>query len=86
MLPRFHAPALDPAALEVTLPPDESAHLTRVLRLAPGDAVTVFDGRGVERRARVARIARGIVTLTLAERDLRLIEQAYSSLDAHRGT
>ncbi len=68
MLPRFHAPALDPAAREVTLPPDEAAHLTRVLRLGPGDAVTVFDGRGVEVRAQVARVERGRVTLALAER------------------
>ncbi len=68
MLPRFYAPALDPAALEVTLPPDEASHLTRVLRLGPGDAVTVFDGRGLEFRAQVARAARGTVTLALAER------------------
>lgn len=67
MLPRFYAPTLDPAALEVTLPPDEAAHLARVLRLGPGDAVAVFDGRGREFRARVARVERGAVTLALEE-------------------
>jgi 16S rRNA (uracil1498-N3)-methyltransferase len=65
MLPRFHAPSLDPAFPEVTLPPEEAAHLTRVLRLGPGDAVAVFDGRGLEFRAEVARASRTEVTLTL---------------------
>lgn len=68
MLPRFYTPTLDPAAAEVTLPPDEAAHLTRVLRLGTGDEVAVFDGRGVEFRARVARAGRGAVTVALVER------------------
>jgi 16S rRNA (uracil1498-N3)-methyltransferase len=67
MLPRFYAPSLDPSAGEVTLPPDEGAHLARVLRLGPGDAVTVFDGRGAEFLAHVARVTRGAVTLAIAE-------------------
>lgn len=68
MLSRFYAPSLDPAAGEVTLPPEEASHLTRVLRLAAGAEVAVFDGRGVEFRARVARAARDRVTLTLLDR------------------
>jgi len=32
----------------VTLPPEESHHIARVLRLRPGDRVIVFDGRGGE--------------------------------------
>jgi 16S rRNA (uracil1498-N3)-methyltransferase len=68
MLPRFFAPTLDPAAGEVTLPPDEAAHLMRVLRLGVGDELSVFDGRGVEYRARVAVATRGAVTATLIER------------------
>jgi RsmE family RNA methyltransferase len=39
----------------VTLPRDESEHLTRVLRLGAGDMVAVFDGRGHEFTARVVR-------------------------------
>jgi len=68
MLPRFYAPSLDLAASGVTLPPEEASHLTRVLRLSVGADVAVFDGRGVEFRARVARAARDRVTLTLVER------------------
>ena len=46
---------------------DESHHLTRVLRLAPGDAVAIFDGRGHEFRARVERADRDAATVTLVE-------------------
>ena len=68
MLPRFYAPLLDPSAGDVILPQDEANHLTRVLRLGLGADVAVFDGRGAEFRARVARAARDEVTLTLIER------------------
>jgi 16S rRNA (uracil1498-N3)-methyltransferase len=52
---RFYAPALDPGDESVVLPRDEADHLTRVLRLGPGDTVAVFDGRGREFLARVER-------------------------------
>ena len=32
----------------VTLPEQASAHVSRVLRMRAGDALTVFDGRGGE--------------------------------------
>ncbi len=51
---RFFAPALDPGDPAVTLPKEEAEHLTRVLRLGPGDTVSVFDGRGHEFLGRVA--------------------------------
>lgn len=51
--PRFYAPDLDRGADRVILPPDESHHLVRVLRLARGDHIVVFDGRGGEYLARV---------------------------------
>ncbi len=50
---RFYAPGMTAGMPRVVLDPDESAHLTRVLRLKPGAAVRVFDGRGLEREARV---------------------------------
>ena len=52
---RFFAPDLDPGDEAVTLPHDESEHLTRVLRLGVGDTVSVFDGRGHEFAAKVVR-------------------------------
>lgn len=68
MLPRFFVPDLDPDRPEARLPPDEAHHLTRVLRLGAGDQVAVFDGRGLEFRARVASALRGAVTVSLLER------------------
>ncbi|MGE3404558.1 MAG: 16S rRNA (uracil(1498)-N(3))-methyltransferase [Vicinamibacterales bacterium] len=46
--PRFHAPEARAAGDVIALPDDEAQHLLRVLRLLPGAAVRVFDGRGHE--------------------------------------
>ena len=67
MLPRFYAPDLDPESGSARLSPDEAHHLTRVLRLVAGDMVTVFDGRGIEWRARIARASRETATLILVD-------------------
>ena len=68
MLPRFHAPDLDPDLASVILPPDEARHLTRVLRLGAGAEVAVFDGRGAEYRALVEAAVRETVSLRIVER------------------
>lgn len=48
---------------------DEQAHyLARVLRVQPGDAVTLFDGRGGEYAAAVTAVDRHAVRLRIAER------------------
>ena len=65
--PRFLAPEFDPAAPTAHLPPDESRHLTRVLRLGVGAFVSVFDGRGHECLATVAEAHDTRVTLTIVE-------------------
>jgi 16S rRNA (uracil1498-N3)-methyltransferase len=46
---RFFSPQID----QGTLSPEESHHALSVLRLQPGDALTVFDGKGREGRATV---------------------------------
>ena len=43
---RFFVPAERMTADRVRLPPDESHHLAAVLRMAPGQVIEVFDGRG----------------------------------------
>lgn len=48
MIHRFFAPSLDTGDEIVLLPKEEAEHLTRVLRLGPGDSVAIFDGRGNE--------------------------------------
>ncbi len=45
---RVHQPDVPGPGREVDLDPEETHHLTRVLRLGPGDAISVFDGRGGE--------------------------------------
>jgi len=66
---RFFAP---PSAFNfnkrtVTLTADEARHLREVLRLKPGDEVSVFDGEGKEFRARVAQARRDFAELELVE-------------------
>ena len=46
-----------------TLDPDESHHVSRVLRLRAGDALAVFDGRGREWEAVVAEVGRDRVVI-----------------------
>jgi 16S rRNA (uracil1498-N3)-methyltransferase len=65
MLPRFYAPHIDPDLAVVTLPAEEARHLTRVLRLAAGDEVAVFDGRGSEFRAVIEVAVRETVSVRL---------------------
>ena len=65
---RFFAPSLDVGDERVTLPRDEGEHLTRVLRLGVGDAVSVFDGRGHEFAATVTAVVRRDVTVQLQSR------------------
>jgi 16S rRNA (uracil1498-N3)-methyltransferase len=43
---------------ELLLPPGSSTHLLRVLRLRPGSALTLFNGRGGEYQAQLAGIVR----------------------------
>ena len=43
------------------LPPAQAHHVAHVLRLAEGDAITLFDGRGTVHDAVIAQCARGAV-------------------------
>jgi 16S rRNA (uracil1498-N3)-methyltransferase len=66
---RFFAPpsAFNFSKQTVTLTADEARHLREVLRLKPGDPVSVFDGEGKEFRARVAQARRESAELELDE-------------------
>jgi 16S rRNA (uracil1498-N3)-methyltransferase len=65
---RFFAPSFDPGDETVLLPRDEAEHLTRVLRIGPGDTVAIFDGRGQEFLARVVTAHRRDVRVQLLSR------------------
>lgn len=66
---RFFAPpgAFNLSKKVVTLTADEARHLREVLRLKPGDEVSVFDGAGKEYRARVVQARRELAELELGE-------------------
>lgn len=50
-----------------TLTGDEARHLTQVLRIKPGETVTVFDGHGRRAGAEVLTVSRDHVSLKLGE-------------------
>jgi 16S rRNA (uracil1498-N3)-methyltransferase len=56
------------AGIEVALPETAAYHAVRVLRLRPGDALVVFDGRGADFRAEIASVAGGELRVKLLER------------------
>jgi 16S rRNA (uracil1498-N3)-methyltransferase len=60
---RFFLPNLQ----EPTLGPAEAHHALHVLRLKAGDTLNVFDGRGHEAQACIARIERDSVKLTILQ-------------------
>jgi 16S rRNA (uracil1498-N3)-methyltransferase len=55
-IPRFYCPDLMVGRRRVALPDAASHHAARVLRLKEGDLVRLFDGRGGEWDAAIARI------------------------------
>lgn len=55
---RFYVERLAPVGSRVELGPEEARHLVRVLRLAPGAEVELFDGSGRLALARVAEAGR----------------------------
>jgi len=65
MVPRLYVPSLSPGARILSLPAAEAEHLARVLRVKPGAAVRVFDGRGFECEARVSAVVRHEVTVEI---------------------
>ncbi len=56
MTPRFHCPLPLAEGAEIALPDAAAHHAARVLRLAAGDAVTLFDGDDGEFTARILRV------------------------------
>ena len=69
MTPRFFCPPPLTAGAEIALPTGAAHHAARVLRLAAGAAVTLFDGEGGECAGRLTRVdGRGVVARVEARR------------------
>jgi 16S rRNA (uracil1498-N3)-methyltransferase len=67
MTPRFFFPSSLAVGREVALPPNAAHHASSVLRLRPGDAVTLFDGSGGEYGARIERMTSRAVDVVVGE-------------------
>ncbi|MDB5750279.1 MAG: rRNA ((1498)-N(3))-methyltransferase [Ramlibacter sp.] len=65
-LPRLHCPEPLQPGLELALPPGPARHV-QVLRLQPGDALRLFDGRGGEYQAVVTHMGRSEVRVAVQE-------------------
>jgi len=74
-LPRFFVD-IPLAAGEIPLPPGAARHV-QVLRLQPGDALTLFDGSGLEWQAKVTAMGR-------SEVHVRLVEATRPQRELHR--
>jgi 16S rRNA (uracil1498-N3)-methyltransferase len=69
--PRFFCPEVLSVGSVVRLPEGAARHAGRVLRLAAGDALVLFDGRGGEYPARIAAVRKDAVEVELqAWRDI----------------
>jgi 16S rRNA (uracil1498-N3)-methyltransferase len=67
-LTRVHVSGPLAAGSRQTIEGDAANHIARVLRLEPGDPLTVFDGRGDEYAARIEAIRKGAVIVEVQER------------------
>ena len=63
-MPRIHCPLPLASGQRLSLPPGPARHV-QVLRLQPGDALTLFNGEGGEFEARVVRMGRSEVEVEL---------------------
>ncbi len=68
MSARLHVDAVKMANDQVVVSDEDYRYLVRVLRLAVGDNVTLFDGRGLEADARIARLGPRAVELKVHAR------------------
>jgi len=71
---RFYAPPSEITGSSITLSPDETHHLARVLRLRPGDPVSAFDGLGAEYSCTVAHVSGNRAMLEIIEQLTDVVE------------
>ena len=67
-LTRIFVPGHLDASGKCVLPPAQARHMARVLRLRPGDAVTLFNGDGNEYSAEIERVGKDTATLNVTGR------------------
>jgi len=65
--PRIFCPPPLAVGSEIELPPGAAHHVLRVLRLQPGQALTLFDGKGGEHGAELAHVSPRAVAVCVGE-------------------
>lgn len=76
-MPRFYCP--QPLAVGATVDlPEAVAHHLHVLRMAPGAALTLFDGRGGQYRAQLAELGKRRATAQVDAFDAAEVELPYA--------
>src|SRR5262245_47799953 len=65
-MPRFHCPGALRIGLSFDLPAGVARHV-QVLRLQPGDEITLFNGEGGEFTATIERMGRSDVAVTVKD-------------------
>ena len=83
MNPRFFVQGTYGPGDRVSLPDDEAQHVTRVLRLRPGDAMRVFDGRGHEFDAVLATATKTTASVDIGPPRVATAEARVSITVAH---
>lgn len=68
-LTRVHVPGPLAAGERQTIEGDAANHITRVLRLRPGDPLALFDGRGGEHAARIEEFRKTAVIVAVGDRE-----------------
>ena len=77
-LTRVHVSEPLTAGQRHTIEGDAANHIMRVLRLRPGDPLTVFDGRGGEHTARVEGFRKGAVVVEVGDCSATAVESPLS--------
>ena len=67
-MPRFFVPAEDITDSEIKITSGDAAHISRVLRLKKGDALTICDGRGFDYDAQISEIGAGEISCSVIEK------------------
>lgn len=77
-LTRVYAPGPLTAGRRHTIDGEAANHVSRVLRMRTGDALTLFDGRGGEYAARIEEFRVGAVMVTVGDRSAAIRESPLS--------
>ena len=67
-MPKFFAEKENISASQIILDGEEAKHITKVLRMQPGESITVCDGEGMDYVAEIEKIEKNFLTLRILEK------------------